>query len=228
MIHEKSIFVSSRDLNIPMAELYRSMGYGSVTPDEDICALAAELLDQALDIAKPSYYYQIFDNPLIDGDKMRVDTTEFVSGKTINGLLRRSSRVALFVATAGEEFQQWMEERASKDEMLNTFIIDAIGSTIVEATGDYMERMLERELSECEVAMKHTNRFSPGYCGWWIEEQKIFFAMLPKDICGITLNDSSLMHPLKSISGVIGIGEDVMTKKYGCSICKRLDCYMRR
>lgn len=228
MIHEKSIFVSPRDLGIPMSELYRSMGYGDVTPDEDICALAAKLLDEAMDVAKPSYYYHIYDTPQIDGDKMVVDDTEFTSGKTINGLLRRSSRMVLFVATIGAELQSWMDERALKDEMLNTFIIDAIGSTIVESVGDYIERMLERELATEELPMKHTNRFSPGYCGWRIEEQHKFFAMLPEDICGISLNDSSLMHPLKSISGVIGVGEDVLTKKYGCSICNRTDCYMRK
>ncbi len=228
MVHEKSIFVSPRDLNIPMSELYRSMGYGDVTPDKDICELAATLLDAAFEIAKPSYYYQLFENPLIDSEKMVVEKTEFSSGKTINGLLRRSSNVIFFVATVGEDMQRWMDERAAVDEMLNTFIIDAIGSTMVEAVGDYIERQIEKELTAESTGMRHTNRFSPGYCGWRIEEQHKFFALLPNNICGISLSDSSLMHPLKSISGVIGIGADVIVKKYGCAICNRTDCYMRR
>ncbi|MFI3288840.1 MAG: vitamin B12 dependent-methionine synthase activation domain-containing protein [Rikenellaceae bacterium] len=228
MINSQTIYVSTSDLEFPEGELWRAMGYGEVVPDEDICTLALNLFSEALSVARPSYYYKVYDNIAIEGEKMRIEETEFTSGKTINGLLRRSSRVAMFVATAGEEFQKWMDDCAAKGEILNTFIIDAIGTLIVECTGDYIERTLEAEIANEVPTVKHTNRFSPGYCGWRIEEQHQFFAMLPENICGIELNDSSLMHPIKSISGVIGIGEDVIVKKYGCAICKRTDCYMRK
>ncbi|MFI3248057.1 MAG: vitamin B12 dependent-methionine synthase activation domain-containing protein [Rikenellaceae bacterium] len=228
MINSETIYVSTSDLEFPEGELWRAMGYGDVIPDDGICALALGLLSEALAVAKPSYYYKIYDDIEIDGERLRIEESEFVSGKTINGLLRRSSSVVMFVATAGDDFQKWMDDRAAQGEILNTFIIDAIGTLIVECTGDYIERMIEAEIASGAESMKHTNRFSPGYCGWRIEEQHKFFAMLPKGICGIDLSDSSLMHPIKSISGVVGIGKDVIVKKYGCAICKRTDCYMRR
>ncbi len=228
MISSQTIYVSTSDLELPEGELWRAMGYGDVVPDEDIRALALDLLSEAAAIANPSYFYRSYEDVEIDGERLRIDDNVFTSGKTINGLMRRSSRVVMFVATAGEKFQQWMDSCAAKSEMLNIFIIDAIGTLIVESVGDYIERALEVELAAENSVMKHTNRFSPGYCGWRIEEQHPFFAMLPEDICGIELNDSSLMHPIKSISGVIGVGADVITKKYGCSICKRTDCYMRK
>ena len=46
-------------------------------------------------------------------------------------------------------------------------------------------------------------RYSPGYCGWDITGQrKLFHALRPEEI-GITLRESCLMEPLKSISGVL-------------------------
>ena len=42
----------------------------------------------------------------------------------------------------------------------------------------------------------HTNRFSPGYCGWHVNEQKLLFSLLPDNVCGITLNSSALMYPI--------------------------------
>ena len=49
-------------------------------------------------------------------------------------------------------------------------------------------------------------RFSPGYCGWHVSAQKKLFEYLKPEEIGIGLNESCLMQPLKSISGVIFTG----------------------
>ena len=50
-------------------------------------------------------------------------------------------------------------------------------------------------------------RYSPGYCGWHVSGQrKLFDHLLPEKI-GITLRESFLMQPLKSISGVVIAGQ---------------------
>jgi len=67
------------------------------------------------------------------------------------------------------------------------FIWDILGSCIAEATGDIMEKFVETELP----GIPHTNRFSPGYCGWHVNEQKLLFSLLPDNVCGITLNSSA-------------------------------------
>ncbi len=226
-----SSFVSTADLNLPLSELYRCMGYGESTPEEELCALCKEVLAEACEIARPSYHYSIFDCEVKPPLHVRCYNSdgaevEFESGKTITGLMRRSTEVAIFVATAGDEFQHWIDSEAAKGDILKSFIIDSIGSMIVEAAGDYMESVIEKQIAD--RSLLHTNRFSPGYCGWNITEQRKLFGILPTGVCNISLGESCLMHPIKSISGFIGIGESVITKKYGCSICNKLDCYIRQ
>jgi hypothetical protein len=46
-------------------------------------------------------------------------------------------------------------------------------------------------------------RYSPGYCGWDITGQRQLFQALRPEEVGITLRESCLMEPLKSISGVL-------------------------
>ncbi|MHB8579979.1 MAG: vitamin B12 dependent-methionine synthase activation domain-containing protein [Ignavibacteriaceae bacterium] len=75
--------------------------------------------------------------------------------------------------------------------------------------------------------MKITNRYSPGYCNWNVSEQHLFFSLLPQNFCGITLTESSLMLPVKSISGIIGIGSNVKYSKYFCDKCGVKDCTYR-
>jgi cobalamin-dependent methionine synthase I len=71
-----------------------------------------------------------------------------------------------------------------------------------------------------------SNRYSPGYCGWSVADQHLLFSFLPANFCGITLNESALMHPIKSVSGIIGIGKEMVKNPYQCNICDVTDCIM--
>ncbi|MFI3322261.1 MAG: vitamin B12 dependent-methionine synthase activation domain-containing protein [Rikenellaceae bacterium] len=209
-------------LTIDRKDIYRAMGYKGAIPDEITLALTEELLEKAFEIAKPRYCYKIFECTL-EKDSFTLESITFNCQRTIGAMVRNSETMALFVATAGEEFQSYFDEVSNSGDILNLFVLDAIGTVIVEATGDYMEAQLQKEIE----SKKHTNRFSPGYCAWDINEQHKLFSLFPSQICGITLGSTSLMHPIKSISGVVGIGDKVITKKYGCEICKRTDCNQR-
>ena len=85
---------------------------------------------------------------------------------------------------------------------------------------------------ELEAVMKEagfsiTNRYSPGSCGWPVSDQQLLFSLFPDKYCGISLSDSSLMDPLKSVSGIIGIGRNVKKTAYTCDICDIENCMYR-
>jgi hypothetical protein len=111
-------------------------------------------------------------------------------------------------------------------DFLKGYIYDIIGSEIVEAAADLMQADLKNIMSLS--GFKITNRYSPGYCGWDVAEQHSLFELIPENYCGIHLTDSALMDPVKSISGFIGIGNDVRNNPYTCRMCKQDDCVYRR
>jgi len=64
-------------------------------------------------------------------------------------------------------------------------------------------------------------RFSPGYCGWNVKGQKQLFEYLHPEEVGITLGESFLMTPLKSISGVLVAGQpDIFEFEDSYPFCK--------
>jgi len=109
--------------------------------------------------------------------------------------------------------------------MLRAYIVDAIASETVEQVAGWLENKIADHAQE--RAWKITNRYSPGYCGWSVEEQHKFFSLLPDGFCGISLTPSALMIPIKSVSGVIGLGPEVNRGAYQCSICDLKDCFRR-
>ncbi len=110
--------------------------------------------------------------------------------------------------------------------MVRVFVADALGTVIAERCADQMEKDLQ--LSIDKLGWHHTNRFSPGYCGWHVSQQQLLFPLFKGQTCGVRLNDSSLMVPIKSVSGIIGLGTAVRHLDYTCGLCDYQQCYRRR
>ena len=51
--------------------------------------------------------------------------------------------------------------------------------------------------------------------------------VLHDNFCGITLTESALMVPMKSVSGIIGVGKTVQRVDYTCDLCGMKDCTYR-
>lgn len=216
------------ELEIDRSAIYEQMGYGKAVPDTETVAETDELL------AKISEFLQArFSFFITDGE---VDTTAktlsamgygFDIGTIISRQLRGSQRYAFFVATAGMEFEEFQHSLQSSGDMVKIFIADAIGSVIAEKAADRMEEALSSLLTP--AGWHHTNRFSPGYCGWHVSEQQQLFQLFPGgNPCGVTLTPSSLMTPIKSVSGVLGLGSGVRKLEYSCGLCDFKQCYKRK
>ena len=79
-----------------------------------------------------------------------------------------------------------------------------------------------------EKGYKAGARFSAGYGDFSIERQREIFALLsPEKTIGLTLNDSLLMSPTKSVTAIIPIGKSVEKENCGCQACEKDDCEYR-
>lgn len=220
--------INYHDLRLSLADVCEQMGYGDATPDDDVMAEVRVVGDMAAAVARPRFCYMLADGTLdLVRDTLTIGGTELHVGRIISRQLRGSEAFALFVATAGAEFEDLQMRLKDDDDMVRTFIADSFGSVIAERTADIMEECLQGELDG--RGWRHTNRFSPGYCGWHVSEQQRLFPLFGVERpCGVRLTESSLMVPIKSVSGVIGLGPGVRKLEYSCGLCDYKDCYKRR
>lgn len=73
-------------------------------------------------------------------------------------------------------------------------------------------------------------RFSPGYGDFSILHQREFLGLLEagKRI-GLSMTESSMLTPTKSVTAVIGLGEEPLRcPRSGCGACAKRDCAYRR
>ena len=108
-------------------------------------------------------------------------------------------KVILFAATLGVEIDRLIAKYGALSPA-KALILDAFGNERIEA----LCNTFCNELKENNLTLKP--RFSPGYGDLAIEVQKEIFSVLgcQKKI-GLTLNDSMLMSPSKSVTAFVGI-----------------------
>jgi len=158
-------------------------------------------------------------------DTISIEGADFEVGRIVAKELRNSDSIVLFACTAGKEISDLAKNLLLGDEPVLGYVYNVLGSLTVEAVAD----KIHQEVREMSVLSDEliTNRYSPGYCQWSVGEQHKLFSFFPEKCCGISLTDSALMQPIKSVSGFIGMGKKVKYRKYTCDLCSLTECFYR-
>ena len=207
-------------INENEALLYLGYRGGAVPPElrRDI-ARCRELL---LKTARPRLVWRQFDL-LPDGT---LHGTGFCpEGKDVRALLTDCRRVVLMGATLGAEVEALLL-RAQVQNMADAVILDCCASSAIENVCDNFCEDLQAEVAPAHL----TDRFSPGYGDFPLDCQRYIAPALElgKRI-GVTLTDSLLMAPSKSVTAVIGVSRLPRNcTVQGCEVCAKRDCAYRR
>jgi len=217
-----------RDLNLSVSQIENAMGYQKGEDREIVTDLIEKILSESLEISKIKAQYSLFPEVRFDNDTktVEINNLSFQIKKIVFGQIKKSDSVAIFLCTAGAEIGIRSRKAMQEKDLLKGYVYDVVGSEIVEAAADLMQNELEKIM--ISTGKKITNRYSPGYCGWDVVEQHKLFQLIPDNFCGIRLTESALMDPVKSVSGIIGIGEDVKRNPYYCNLCDLKDCINRK
>lgn len=218
--------VAFSDLKIDPRELYFLMGYGDSIPDKPYLDMIDGMWDELASYCTPEYGYVIHPGSRLDNHFLRIAETTLCTGIIITASLREADYFAVFVATLGKGFELWKRTVKSENDMVRTFFADSIGSILAEACVVCMQERMEQEMAVHGFGV--SNSYSPGYCDWRLMEQRKLFSFFPAQFCGVTLTESCLMIPIKSISGIIGIGKNVKKRHYSCEICTMTNCVKNR
>ena len=203
------------DLGISLSELYEQMGYEQAVPDEATVKETDMIIAEVKGFLRPRFCFFV-----------QRELPDFAIGKIIERQLKGAEAYAFFICTAGVEYEAFQERLKKEGDMVRVFIADALGSVIAEKAADQMELSLQENIDK--LGWHHTNRFSPGYCGWHVSQQQLLFPLFKGETCGVKLTESSLMLPIKSVSGIIGLGPNVRHLDYTCGLCDFKQCYKRK
>jgi len=207
-------------------ELHRYLGYPpEAAPAPGMAERIAQMVAEARPCLRPRGTYSVYAVSSRTAHSLKLDRTT-ISGN-IGEYLEEADRVAVFAVTVGEGISHLAESAAKDGDALAAWVMDTVGSWAAEAAADALMLRIRRHLRGEEEL---TLRYSPGYCGMEIGQQRKLFPLVQAGSVGVTLMPSMLMHPLKSISGLVGLAPREAVSRYRspCDLCQRAGCHMRR
>jgi hypothetical protein len=152
-------------------------------------------------------------------DAVKVGGLQFQS-RVLRKNLDAAERIFPFVITIGAKFCEDLEARS---DLLEKYYLDVIGNVALNQVRRRLQNHLRTTLGIEKAAF-----MAPGSLpDWPIEAQRPLFQLLgdvPSAI-GVSLTDSLLMLPAKSVSGIYFPTE---TSFFSCQLCPRERCDSRK
>lgn len=213
----------STDISVTSAEVGSWIGYPSNKIPPAIKEKIDDVLSELLEIVDLKGGFGVTDGIIIEPKSVLIEGKEFQTKKIISRSLKKATSVAIFTCTVGEDVSKWSSQSLKEDAVAG-YIADVSASVMAEKVAEKVQNEIEQLAQSQDENI--SNRYSPGYCGWSVSDQHLLFSFLPNNFCGITLNEVALMHPIKSVSGIIGIGKEIVKNPYQCNICDITDCIM--
>ena len=166
-------------------------------PDAAQLLMVASAMEEIKKVARPMFLHRFY--PLhFDGSKYFVDADLDLDYKSTYGLFSRkeSDSLCILVSTLGTAVDKRIS-RYKDTEPSRMVLLDSCANSLIETVTDEYQRKLGLR--------EETFRYAPGYGDVPLSMQRQIFDLIPEiSKIGIELDDCNMMHPFKSMTGLIG------------------------
>jgi hypothetical protein len=212
--------LNSIEINLDVDRVLRGMGTNPEvirTRRQGVTAAAEWALRQGMPLLQPRVAYSHFDVLGLRHERLRLQGDRLMSGKLIAQHLGAASEIIAVICTIGGELEA-MASQVLYDEPLYGFALDGLGTAAIEALANEAYNRFEEEAMN--VGLETSLPLSPGMLGWEVEVgQRQLFSLVDSSSIGVSLTESSMMLPLKSLSMVVGLGRGLGEKGRTCDYC---------
>ncbi len=186
--------------------------------------LYADILDECISEALPELTYKVCYS--VFDVKIKGDECDFgafkIKSKDLTGNLENTSNAVVFAATLGVGIDRLISRYIAVSPS-KAVIFGAIGAERIESLCDLFCKDIKLEY---KTELKP--RFSPGYGDVDLLYQKDIFSVLsPGKHIGLTLNESMLMSPSKSVTAIAGFTDKSQETNLKCNMCDNKNCLYR-
>ena len=214
-----------KGLNMDGSDMEVILGFEQGAVPEPLDQYIQEALSEVSELCDARAGYRVCSNPAFDNssDTIIVENLPFHTGKTVFKQVSQSHRIAFFIATAGQLVADRIQELYRQGEAAYAYVMDVAGTVLAEKAATRLLDIIEAEAALS--GLRISDSFSPGFCDWNVAEQHLLFSLFPAGFCGVTLSSSSLMSPVKSVSGLVGIGPALKRSGTQCYLCRDENCF---
>jgi hypothetical protein len=196
------------DISVSHGEIATLLGYGRAGIPDRVHTMIAEIEKLAPALLSPACAYRLLTNKELSHSRF----------------LHHIDRVAVCLVTIGGALEKQVKQHKERGELGRALVLDAYGSAAAEATAEAAESIIAKTVDD--MGLRSSKRFSPGYAGWDVDEQKWVLPVLEGETLGVTLTEGCMMSPRKSITFAVTVGENPIEVRTDdiCDACHAVNC----
>lgn len=188
----------------------------------DECIEVTEMLNRVI---KPEALIALYSDMEVGMASISLGGIRFDCGKRIADALRGSTSASVFVATLGYEVSALYNHLQEESDFLKAYWLDLLANIAVDRMTAKIRKLVSDKAKESELLA--TSNWGPGYCQWQLTDQRQLLGLIPGAEKLVTLTESMLMQPMKSLAGIIGIGDKVKYHVSNCADCTLEHCFYK-
>lgn len=212
-------------MEVNKKETLRYLGYKGQPIDDNLNKLIDEASKELLKSITPKSVHLEFSCNIANESVIQLGPI-VIHSKNLAKNLKGCESAILFAATIGSSADTLIK-RYSITNLAKASVIQAAGAALIETFCDSLEDSIRSEALKRNLYLRP--RFSPGYGDFSLEHQKDIFNLLEcNKRIGISLTDTCLMIPSKSVTAIIGLSKwknNCLKEK--CSDCTNTECAYR-
>lgn len=208
------------DLNINKNEVLRYLGYKKgILIDDTTNNLIDECIQEVKELSRKNYAYSFHDID-IDSDVCIGDTDIVLRGEDIKKHLDGCAKCSVIAVTLGVDIDNRIRYY-NKTDLTKAVIFNACASAAIEALCDTVNSLVSKIASNNGYGI--TSRYSPGYGDLPLEHQSDILDIIQGGSIGLTSNEDNILIPRKSVTAIIGIGNNIISTSKSCDTCSFRD-----
>ncbi len=215
------------DLVVRPGQVARYFGGARYAPDPQTRERIAEAISKGGGLIRPAAALSLhrIRETTPGGDIVLAGGPVLAGGAGLCG--PQSVYLAAVVGTLGPQLEEHCRELASRGDIYAATLMDAVGVALLDELGEKIHRDLTRRASDRGLCCGC--RLGPGLNGFPVEAQHLIFQLADAAAIGVTLNDSLVMTPVKSISFLTPLGPGPGRPPGAkCRDCRLKNCQFRQ
>lgn len=178
---------------------------------------AEQAISKAVSLLEPKVVYRTLDVQSVRHEHLELTNDARLTGKLVAQHLARARQVHVILCSIGTSLEKYAAEMWATNAIYG-LALDGAGSAAVEALANAACRRFENQAAL--LGWQTSIPLSPGMVDWTVNEgQPQIFQLLTGEPLDVSLTESMLMLPRKSLTMVLGVGPEMEAGGRTCDYC---------
>jgi hypothetical protein len=188
-----------------------------------------EILCETRELVRPIAGWDRFPIREVTHNKVVLANGAKIGDETVIKVVGGASELFVALCTIGPEADDRIRQYLKDNDLLKATLLDEMASWGVDLVRQQVCVRIEEGLTR--EGLRASAPLSPGESAWSVRDQAVIFSLLDAAQINMSLSESMVMYPIKSLSLVLGAGTQAMGVEgaTNCDFCTMRDtCNYRR